>query len=317
MSRVRPKGGVRGGNVYDQASRFLLRLGAQAWLLWLLGAKPEEVGFVCWLDTRALPWPGQPDRTCDTVAWLSDHSDGDRPRALVAESQVQPDPEMFGRLSQYLGAVRVDLRPGRSRGDRFHVGAVVVNLTGKGQVGQTMRLGRTRVSTELGVAEWNLGELDAGEVLAEVAAGRAPRLVLAWLPLMRNGSELAIIQRWLELARQETDKEKREALGLALVFAEKAGCGAAWREALKGWDVMESQVVREWTAQARAEGEAKGKAEGKAEALLQVLQRRFKAVPDDLRSAIQAVQGPDRLTAWIDLAFESRSLRQFRHKAGL
>jgi hypothetical protein len=307
--------------VYDQASRFLLRLGAEALLLWLLGATRAEVRFVDWLDTRSVPWPGQPDRICDTVAWLSDRADGDRPWALVAESQVQPDPDMFGRLLQYLGAVRVDLRPGRSRGDRFHVGAVVINLTGQGQTGQSMRLGRTRVLTELGVAERDLAGLSAEELLRDVEARRAPRLVLAWLPLMQNGGEPAIIRRWLDVAGQEADKKMREALGLALVFAERAGCGAAWREALRGWDVMESQIVKEWTAQARAEGLALGKAEGlregEAKALLRVLQRRFKAVPDDLRAAVEAVQEAERLAAWLDLALEARSLRQFRTRAGL
>jgi hypothetical protein len=119
------------------------------------------------------------------------------------------------------------------------------------------------------------------------------------------------------LASQETDKKKREALGLAQIFAERAGCGDAWREALKGWDVVESQIVKEWTDRAFAEGKAEGVSEGEAKALLRMLQRRFKKVPDDLRSAIEAVKDAERLTAWIDLAFDARSLSQFRTKAGL
>jgi hypothetical protein len=76
---------------------------------------------------------------------------------------------------------------------------------------------------------------------------------------------------------------------------------------------MESQVVKEWTAKARAEGEAKGK----AEALLDVLQERFKAIPHDLRTAITAVNDADRLRGWIVLAVKERTLRKFREKAGL
>jgi hypothetical protein len=64
--------------VYDQASRFLLRLEALL-LLWLLKVTAEEVGFVGWLDTRGVPWPGQPDRTCDTIAEVRDRAEGDRP----------------------------------------------------------------------------------------------------------------------------------------------------------------------------------------------------------------------------------------------
>src|SRR5262249_1502144 len=157
--------------------------------------------------------------------------------------QADPDPEMFGRLLEYLGAAWRKLRPSPQRGDRFCVGAVVVNLTGRGNCSQRMRLCKSRVLTELGVAEWNLAEEPADHRLRLVKAGKAPRLALAWLPLMQNGGEVGMIRRWLAQAQQEEDPQKRQALGLALVFAEKAGCGSAWQEALKGWDVTESQIV--------------------------------------------------------------------------
>src|SRR5262249_33639875 len=147
---------------------------------------------------------------------------------------------MFGRLLEYLGAAWLQLRPGKGRGDRFCVGAVVVNLTGKGSCSQRMRLGKSRVWTDLGVAEGNLAGESADEYLRGGGLGKRPRLALAFVPLMKRGGEDGIIRAWLGLARQETDPERRQALGLALVFAEKAGCGQAWREALRGWDVTES-----------------------------------------------------------------------------
>jgi hypothetical protein len=48
-------------NRFDQASRS--------------AAKLDAVGFLCWLlrETPAtLPFPGEPDRPCDTIAWLGD-----------------------------------------------------------------------------------------------------------------------------------------------------------------------------------------------------------------------------------------------------
>src|SRR5947209_8740721 len=98
MGRARAKRAPQQGNVFDQASRFLLRLDALALLLWLLRTTADKVAFAGWLDTRQVPWPGQADRICDTVASLLDRTDGDRPWAVVAEFQVEPDPEMFGRL---------------------------------------------------------------------------------------------------------------------------------------------------------------------------------------------------------------------------
>src|SRR4051812_8942355 len=236
MGRGRAEGASRAGSVYDQACRFLLHLDA-AVLLWLLGLTAREVEFDSWLDTRGLPWPGQPDRTCDTVAYLRDLSDNGRPWAQVAEFQTDPDPLMFGRVLEYLGAAWRQLRPSGERGDRFCVGAVVVNLTGRGQASQRMRLGKSRVWTDLGVAEWNLADESAERLLRLVKAGKLPRLALAWLPLMQRGAEEGIITRWLELAREEPDREKRQALGLALVFAEKAGCGQVWQAALEAWNV--------------------------------------------------------------------------------
>ena len=99
-------------------------------------------------------------------------------------------------------------------------------------------------------------------------------------------------------------------------IAELTNCQEVWHKALEGWDMQESQLVKEWEDKARREGEARGKAEGKAEALLLFLQKRFKTVPDDLRTAILAAS-EDRLTAWLDLAFAARSLRRFRTRAGV
>jgi hypothetical protein len=51
--------------------------------------------------------------------------------------------------------------------------------------------------------------------------------------------------------------------------------------------------------------------------LLQMLLERFKTVPDDLRTAILAVQDSERLTAGVGVALKVRSLRKFREATGL
>ena len=66
-------------NPFDQACRYFLRLWALPLLAWLLRLAPAELEFVEWLDTRHLAWPGQPDRTCDTVAHLRDPTQGGLP----------------------------------------------------------------------------------------------------------------------------------------------------------------------------------------------------------------------------------------------
>ena len=72
-------------NIFDQACRYLLRQCAAPLLTWLLRLPPGKLDFVEWLDTRSLPWPGQSDRTCDTVAYLRDGIAGGVPWAVPVE----------------------------------------------------------------------------------------------------------------------------------------------------------------------------------------------------------------------------------------
>ncbi len=122
--------------------------------------------------------------------------------------------------------------------------------------------------TCLGLEERNLAGEDASAVLAGIANGTLARSLLPWIPLMQGGGEAAVIQQWLEQARQEPYSRRRSDYGgLVLVFADAAGCRKDWKEALKGWNMEESQQVLEWIA----EGEAKGEAKRRAEALLDAL----------------------------------------------
>jgi hypothetical protein len=79
---------------YDRSSRYLLRQNALSLSAWLLGLTEAQLEFVQWLDTRRLPWPGQPDHTCDTVAWLHDPARNGLPLAAIVKCQFGPDAAM-------------------------------------------------------------------------------------------------------------------------------------------------------------------------------------------------------------------------------
>jgi hypothetical protein len=132
---------------------------------------------------------------------------------------------------------------------------------------------------------------------------------------MHCGDEAGIIQRWIELASQEPDSRLRgDYGGLALVFAEAARRLPVWKEALKEWNVIESQQVLEWMNMGRAEGEA----EGEIKSLLSVLAELFPpGAPPDLESAIRETESPNQLQGWIRVAVKSNSLEAFRHATGL
>lgn len=111
-----------------------------------------------------------------------------------------------------------------------------------------------------------------------------------------------MIEEWKRLARQEPDSRLRaDYAGLASVFGELTRHAENWHQALKDWNMSESQVVLEWQlTRARAD-------------LLRVLQLRFvKEVPADLKVAIERMTDPDVISRWFAAAVTAPSLDAFR-----
>lgn len=301
---------------FDRAARYLIRH-YPALLAWLLRLVGKQFDFVGWLDTQRIAFPGVPGRTCDTVAHLRNPSAGFAPWAVVGEAQTTPDVDMPARLMIYLGQVRLDLRPTEHPGDRFAVGAVVMNLTGKGSSSIDMHWPEAGLRALIEVHECDLSGLSAAKVLADVEAKTAPLIALALLPLMQGGGEDGMITRWKEVVGAVTDPRPRADLGLALTFAELTDFLDKWKVALEGWNVKESQVVKEWTREAREEGERKGERKGKVDAIQKLLEALPAVLPGDLVTALRGINDPARLDSLLLLAARANSLDQFRKDAGL
>lgn len=75
-------------NPFDQACRYLAKLDPALFLAWLLPLSAAR--FRGWLDTRTLPFPGEPERTCDTVAALVNESEPEVFWAMPIEFQTRP-----------------------------------------------------------------------------------------------------------------------------------------------------------------------------------------------------------------------------------
>jgi hypothetical protein len=143
---------------------------------------------------------------------------------------------------------------------------------------------------------------------------RAPGAVLPFIPLMQGGGEGGIIQQWLALAGAEPDARRRgDHGGLALVFAEAAGRRDVWKQALQGWNMIQSQQVLEWQAEARVQGKAEGNVEGTVNALLQVLEVKFGQVPADLATVMRGTTDLQSLKNWLSVAVRASTLDEFRH----
>lgn len=294
-------------NFYDKASRFAAtKLDAAGFLSWVLGVPASDFAFRGWLDTRNVPFPGDPDHTGDTVAHLENPAEHGVPWALAVEFQIQPDADMFGRLLGYLSALWLSRRPDPERGSRFRVGAAVINLTGGGSASREFRWPAVGLTTHLGVVERNLEAEPAADLVRDIGTGRWSRGLLPWVPLMAGADDPALIDRWKALADSEPSARRRsEISGLALLFAARVGRKAVWDSKLQGWNVETPSFVQEWIDLGEKRGEARGEAHGRAAAILRLGAKRFGAAPVETEAALRAVTDPTRLERILDRLLEA------------
>ncbi len=295
-------------NVFDQASRFAIQSDPTGFFRWLIPGLEEALAFQGWLDTRTLPFPGETDRVCDTVAHLaSDPASGLR-WAVVTEFQTEPEPDMLDRLLEYVVRLRRGLRHGPDRREKFTVIAALVGLTGSPQSGtlEMMLPNLVVPSLRFSVVVRTLREERADSTLAEIAAGRLSRCILAWVSLMRGAGDRGIIDQWKQIADTEPDPRVKAAYSaIALVFAELTDRTEVWRTALEGWNMRESAIALEWKAEGRLEGER--------DALLRILRLKFQtAVPRDLADAIAALDSLAEFDIWFEAVIRSDSLEDVR-----
>jgi len=242
-------------NPFDKAARFAARLDPAAFLAWALQLPPTDFAFRRWLDTRNIPFPDGDDRTGDTVAWVDQTTAGGVPWAVAVEFQIEPDPRMFGRLGRYLYDIWLDKKPDDERGSRFHLGGVIVNLTGRGDAGRTFDWPGAGLRTALTPREINAEGESADVLLGEIESGARPRALLPWVALMTGAGEVDTVERWKRLADAEPQHRTRATYGgLARVFADAAGRHQLWSDSLKRWNMRESLSVNEWIQEGRVEG---------------------------------------------------------------
>src|SRR5690349_16678836 len=134
-----------------------------------------------WLDTQAVPLPGEPDRRADVVAAFERHAGDAPPMAVVVEFMSATRPVTPERLAQYALLLRDAVPSSTDPLVRYDVVGVVVNLTGQTATGEWSLAppdcGGLGLWTKVGVR--NLGEADARGTLAAIAAGSVSSCVLA------------------------------------------------------------------------------------------------------------------------------------------
>jgi hypothetical protein len=326
-------------NRFDEAARYVARLDPSGFLDWLMPGFTACLRFLRWLGERTTPLPGQPEQVGDTVAELAQTEPPGPPWLFPVEFQTEPDARMFGRLLRQLGSLWEEHRPDPLPDSRYQLAAGVVNLTGTSQsapASRTFRLPLPEpqpptqpdqpdqpkqpeqperpskpaplVGLTLSVAERYLAEGSAAATLQVIADGKVARSILALGPLMQGGSQPGIISTWKVLAAAETDVRKCGDLGaLVLVLAELTDGWQAWQEALKGWNMRESQTVLGWIKEGRKEGQL----DTLKDNLRMLLQEQCGPLPQEWIERIAAVDDPERLKAALPKVLHIRSLDEF------
>jgi hypothetical protein len=267
-------------NDYDNAARRAAKLDPLSFFLWLLLAFPGHLRFRRWLDTRTVPFPGDPERTGDAVAELEAVAQPAPLWAVPVEFQYEPDPEMFGRLLIFLGSLWQQVRPDDLRGSRYQLAAAVVNLTGTpGSIpaSQDYALpGPDGLRCALQVRELHLQTIPAAPLLERIRRGELSRALLVWIPMMFTEDASGIIAQWVELASAEPDERlSAEYAALTKVFARLSPAADQWFKALEGWNMKTSPFLDE----VRTEGRTEGRTEALAEVILRFFRVRFRTEP--------------------------------------
>jgi hypothetical protein len=301
---------------FDQAARLAVKLDAAGFLRWLLPGLDADLRFSRWLDTQTIPFPGQSDLRCDTVAELAHASGLTPPWMLVLELQTEPDPDIMERLLEYLSRARRELRHGPYGRDKYQGALAVVNLTGPlpHSLLDMALPGSTGVAIHCQARGVTLAQEDAMQTLAGVRAGQVARCLLPWIPLMKGGDREETVAAWKEAAEQEPEHGLRETYaGLALVFADLADGLTVWKQGLEGWNMRKSRVIEEWREEGRQEGRQEGRTEALRDVLLRLLGRRFPEAASEVVAAVQNQSSGDELLRWLELLEQSPSLDAFRN----
>jgi hypothetical protein len=302
-------------SAFDQGARYAARRIDEAGALrWLVGETIWSAWrWRGWLDSQTVPFPGEPDRRCDTVAWF-DRPNGDAPPlAVVVEFMSRPRQDVLERLTEYALRIRRELPLQREPLVRFDVVGVLVNLTGEMASGAWgMRppdTGGLGLSDKVEVR--NLSTMPARDLLAGVKAGTVPRAVLAWGPLLAGADLPEVAAEWALLAGEEPDPRRRADLGgLARVFADLADRRRFWGHVLEGWNVERSPFLEEI--------ERRGQMRTSRTYVQLVLRTRLgHDLPGELIAAIEQQTDPATLDHWFKRALTITSLDEARAALGL
>ena len=225
----------------------------------------------------------------------------------MLEVQAQADPDKLEATLEEVAAFRARVRHGTDGSGKYDVVAALVYLVNRCPQRVLDMTTPGGFGTRHVPLVWDVADDDAAAALDAVAGGAATWGMLFWVPLMRGGGEPATIAQWRDLALATVPEGRnRDGLGsVVLVFAELAGCEAAWRVGLRGWNMTESRVVNGWIS----EGQLAEAREG----VLGILRKKFPQMDTgEVALLINQQDSLGLLRTWRDLAAIATTAEAFR-----
>jgi hypothetical protein len=140
-------------------------------------------------------------------------------------------------------------------------------------------------------------------------AGRAPELAV--LSAMAHGGRAGrepVLKAFLSVL--SAVDEERATLYSDVVLSVLPEAASRYLEAMmrSGTYEYQSDFVRRYVFQGRAEGRAQGRAEGEAKAVLEVLDARGMDVPEDVRARVVGCTDLEQLKSWLRRAATAHSI---------
>ena len=292
--------------VYDQAARWAVEIEPHATIQRLLHDTGLALRFSDWVDSRTTPPPGEEDRTADRVAALIDDRWPDGPWLLLAEFQAQHDPEKLDVTLQEAARLRVQVRHGHDRADKYRVLTAIIYLCGRCPITSLHMTAPSGHGSRHAPVVWEVEADDARRTLDDLESGKTTWGILFWIPLMHGAADAVIIARWRELALALAPKPAHPALGrVALLFADLARRFLAWEKGLEGWNVKTESPYMNRLLDERELRRAQAD-------LVRFLTFRFPgAVTDDVVEAVNMQPSLPLLNDWMDQALSVKSIDEF------
>ena len=299
--------------MYDEVARHAGKLDGFVLFQWIGRRDPFlAYSFDSWEDARRISLPGQPDRTNDLVALLQPQDPNRPPAWGIVEVQAEPERLIFARLGVYQLLLLQELDSTAKTPTEPLIRSVLLNLTGESPVeGWESALPGLAVKPIV----INLKNESATQLLQEIEAGQLGLALLPWVPLMNEGGNKEVIDKWKELAGREPSEERRRMFcDFALIFAELSKKLVLWQRALEGWQMLESQLI----LGVLKRGKEEGRVETRRAYIEEFIRSRLAdPVPEDIFLAIEGTNDPTILDRWFKLAIEVSDVAEFRKRMKL